>query len=84
MNREEIEKKIEELEERKFMLDMIDTWDSEDRILYNELSKQIRSLREQLKEKEEQLLNFIMNTKKKMAVQSVGIIQKKLNFMIII
>lgn len=52
MTREEIEKKIEELEERKFMLDMIDTWDSEDRILYNELSKQIRSLREQLKEKE--------------------------------
>lgn len=52
MTREEIEKKIEDLEERKFMLDMIDTWDSEDRILYNELSKQIRSLREQLKEKE--------------------------------
>ena len=52
MTREEIEKKIEELEERKFMLDMIDTCDSEDRILYNELSKQIRSLREQLKEKE--------------------------------
>lgn len=52
MTKEEIKKKIEELEERKFMLDMIDTWDSEDRILYNELSKQIRSLREQLKEKE--------------------------------
>ena len=48
MNKEEIEKRIEELEERKFMLDMIDSWDSEDRILYNELSKQIRSLREQL------------------------------------
>ena len=52
MTREEIEKKIEALEERKFMLDMIDVWDSEDRRLYNELSKQIRELREQLKEKE--------------------------------
>ena len=54
MTREEIEKKIEDLEGRKFMLDMIDTWDSEDRILYNELSKQIRSLREQLKKENDE------------------------------
>lgn len=53
MTREEIEKKIEDLEERKFMIDMIDNWDSEDRRLYNEFSRLIRELQEQLKEKEE-------------------------------
>ena len=52
MTREEIEKKIEDLEERKFMIDMIDVWDSEDRRLYNEFSRLIRELQEQLKEKE--------------------------------
>ena len=50
MTREEIEKKIEDLEERKFMIDMIDVWDSEDRRLYNEFSRLIRELQEQLKE----------------------------------
>lgn len=52
MTKEEIEKRIEDLEERKFMIDMIDVWDSEDRRLYNEFSRLIRELQEQLKELE--------------------------------
>ena len=45
MSKVEIKNKIEKLEESIFYLDMIDKWDDEIRIRYNELSKQIKELK---------------------------------------
>lgn len=49
MTRKEIEKKIEELENRQFMMNMIDRWTNEDRRLAWEISDEIRNLKAQLK-----------------------------------
>ena len=46
--KEDIENQIELLEERLFLVDMIDHWDDEDRELYTTLSKKIKELKEQL------------------------------------
>lgn len=48
MLKHEIEKRIEELEERKFYLAMKDRWDFEDYKLDTELFNEIRKLKEML------------------------------------
>lgn len=48
MTRQEMENKLEELRERKFMLNMIDHWDNEDYELDSELRKEIKELEEKL------------------------------------
>ena len=49
MTRQEIEKRIEELETRRFALAMCDRWTQEDYDLDDRLSEEIRTLEEQLK-----------------------------------
>ena len=49
MTRQEIEKKIEELENRQFMLNMVDRWTNEQRRLAWEISDEIRNLKAQLR-----------------------------------
>lgn len=48
MTRQEMENRLEELRERKFMLNMIDRWDDEDYELDSELRKEIRELENKL------------------------------------
>lgn len=48
MTKEELEQELEILEERRFMVDMIDHWDEEDKQLYNDLSDKINELNEKL------------------------------------
>lgn len=49
MTRQEIEKQIEELEDRKFYLAMKDRWNKEDYKRNDDLNKQLRELKEELK-----------------------------------
>ena len=49
MTRQEIEKKIEELETKKFYIMMIDRWTNEDREIYDRVTKEIRELKEKIK-----------------------------------
>lgn len=49
MTRQEIEKQIEELEDRKFYLAMKDRWNREDYKRNDDLNKQLRELKEELK-----------------------------------
>lgn len=49
MTRQEIEKQIEELEDRKFYLAMKDRWNREDYKNNSNLNTQIRTLKEELK-----------------------------------
>ena len=49
MTRQEIEKQIEELEDRKFYLAMKDRWNREDYKRNDNLNKQLRELKEELK-----------------------------------
>ena len=49
MTRQEIEKQIEELEDRKFCLAMKDRWNREDYKRNDDLNKQLRELKEELK-----------------------------------
>ena len=49
MTRQEIEKQIEELEDRKFYLAMKDRWNKEDYKINSDLNAQIRTLKEELK-----------------------------------
>lgn len=49
MTRQEIEKQIEELENRKFYLAMKDRWNREDYKRNDDLNKQLRELKEELK-----------------------------------
>lgn len=48
MAREEIEKRIEELENRQFMLNMVDRWTNEDRERASKLADEIRNLKSML------------------------------------
>ena len=49
MTRQEVEKQIEELEDRKFYLAMKDRWNREDYKRNDDLNKQLRELKEELK-----------------------------------
>ncbi len=49
MTRQEIEKRIEDLENRRFALAMCDRWTQADYDLDDRLSEEIRTLKEQLK-----------------------------------
>ena len=49
MTRQEIEKQIEELEDRKFYLAMKDRWNKEDYKRNDDLNKQLRELKKELK-----------------------------------
>lgn len=49
MTRQETEKQIEELENRKFYLNMKDRWSREDYKRNDDLNKQLRELKEELK-----------------------------------
>ena len=49
MTKQEIEKQIEELEDRKFYLAMKDRWNREDYKRNDDLNKQLRELKEELK-----------------------------------
>lgn len=49
MNKEEIEKKIEDLEDKLFLIDMIDRWEEKDREAYSKYSKELRQYKELLK-----------------------------------
>ena len=49
-NREELEKELEELEHKEFMVQMIDHWSSEDYRYHDELCDKIRKLKQQIKE----------------------------------
>ena len=48
MTKEEIEQRIEQLEERLFLIDMIDHWESEDAKLYADISNEIKGLKKDL------------------------------------
>ena len=48
MTKDEIKEKIDDLEYRLFLVDMIDHWTDEDRELYTILSKKIKELKEKL------------------------------------
>lgn len=45
MTREDIIKKIEELEERKFFIDMVDRWTEDDRRAIRAINEELRSLK---------------------------------------
>ena len=49
MTRKQIEKQIEKLENRKFYLNMKDRWNREDYKRNDDLNKQLRELKEELK-----------------------------------
>ena len=49
MTRQEIEKQIEELEDRKFYLAMKDRWNREDYKRNDDLNKQLKELKKELK-----------------------------------
>ena len=49
MTKQKIEKQIEELEDRKFYLAMKDRWNREDYKRNDDLNKQLRELKEELK-----------------------------------
>ena len=49
MTKEQINKQIEALEERKFYLNMKDRWNREDYKKNDDLNKQLRELKEELK-----------------------------------
>ena len=49
MTRQEIEKQIEELEDRKFYHAMKDRWNKEDYKRNDDLNKQLRELKKELK-----------------------------------
>ena len=49
MTKQEIEKQIEELEDRKFYLAMKDRWNREDYKKNDDFNKQLRELKEELK-----------------------------------
>lgn len=49
MNKEEIEKKIEDLEDKLFLIDMIDRWEEKDREAYSKYVKELRQYKELLK-----------------------------------
>lgn len=51
--REELKKKIDELETKIFLLDMQDRWDEEDRKLYSKYNDELRTLEKQLEILEE-------------------------------
>ena len=51
MTKQEIAKRIEDLENRRFALAMCDRWTQEDYDLDDRLSEEIRTLEEQLKTK---------------------------------
>lgn len=46
--KQEIEQRIELLEQRLFLIDMVDRWDEEDKQLYKRLSEEIKELKKQL------------------------------------
>ena len=48
MSRKEIKERIEKLENRQFMLNMVDRWTNEDRRLAWEIENEIRNLKAQL------------------------------------
>lgn len=48
MTKDEIKQRIEMLEYRLFLVDMIDRWDDKDRIIYAELCAEINELKEKL------------------------------------
>ena len=48
MTREEIKKEIERLEEREFMINMVDRWTYEDRKALNVIEKRLKELKEML------------------------------------
>ena len=48
MTREEIKKEIERLEEREFMINMVDRWTYEDRKALNIIAKRLKELKEML------------------------------------
>lgn len=52
MTEDELKQKIDMLEYRLFLTDMIDHWDSEDREIYTALTKKIKELKEQLSDLE--------------------------------
>lgn len=52
MTKEEVRKKIEELEEKKFMIDMIDSWDDNDKKRHREITIEIIKLQEELEKME--------------------------------
>lgn len=48
MKREDLMKKLAELENRQFLINMIDRWTREDRQLLAEVERQIREVKAQL------------------------------------
>lgn len=46
--REELEKKLEELKEHRFMIDMIDHWTNGEAEVWDNLTKQIQEIEEKL------------------------------------
>lgn len=48
MTRQQIEERIEDLEDRRFILDMKDRWNSDDYRTDREWSEEIRTLKKQL------------------------------------
>ena len=49
MTKEELKARIEKVENELFMINMIDNWSRQDEERYNNLRKELKSLREKLK-----------------------------------
>lgn len=50
MKESELITKINELENKLFMIDMVDRWTNKDRELYDKFSKELKEAKEQLKQ----------------------------------
>ena len=48
MTKEELEKKLEDLKERRFMIDMIDHWTDGEADVWEDLTKQIQEIEHEL------------------------------------
>lgn len=48
MTKEELEKKLEDLKERRFMIDMIDHWTDGEGEVWDDLTKQIQEIEHEL------------------------------------
>lgn len=53
MTKEELEKKLEDLKEHRFIIDMVDHWRNGEEKVWNDLTKQIIEIEEKLKEFDE-------------------------------
>lgn len=56
MNREEILKELDRVEESLFYVNMVDRWQDEDRRAYDTYTKKIKELKEMLKEYDENVV----------------------------